>query len=132
MNETLLREVQKAIRKWPEGFDMRSMGEHFKFDPSKEPAPTCGSAACIAGWAALLGRQRRLTTYESMYRIEDAAIAELDLDEETAEKLFYPSSIENWDVITPEHACKVIDNLIETGKVDWEAVIEEPTDQEKA
>src|SRR5437870_5750967 len=65
INEELFREVQAAILRWPQAFNMDfSHGNNgrVKFDPKTMEAPTCGSACCLFGWGVILGDQTPLDT----------------------------------------------------------------------
>lgn len=81
----------------------------------------CGTCACIGGWTmALLGEGKITMSSE-------AAGALLGLGKNEATCLFYPAYIANreWGKITPEQGVRVLDHLLETGKVDWSVAVSE-------
>lgn len=93
--------------------------------------PACGTAACIAGWACLLGGDEELATnirdFRSGWRtVEFRARDLLGLDESQARRLFYqglwPTQFavpaQRMSVGSAEYAqiaCKRIDWMIKTG-----------------
>lgn len=101
------------------------------------PSGWCGTACCIAGAALLFGDPECLevtldnmcSTYQAgthfwwSDNVETLAAELLGLDEETATRLFLPWSVYFDDPLPPSLppslAARVIDNLIETGIVDW-------------
>lgn len=54
MNTKLLRKIQKQIIKYPKAFLMESFVEPMEFDKDHP----CGTAACIAGWACILEKDK--------------------------------------------------------------------------
>lgn len=89
----------------------------------------CGTVACIAGWAAHLSGQTHANTSEML----DNASRWLGLgphsNDSVAEDLFmarHPATQERRDGLLCDiphtAAIKVLDHLIETGKVDWSIV----------
>ena len=108
----------------------------------------CGTPACIAGWALALRLQSEGPELESMideYRVAHPEVRErasimlgtemsiardfLGLDNGRAKDLFHADGVSSffWEKIEPEAAVKVLQHLINTGKVDW-SVAELPED----
>lgn len=80
----------------------------------------CGTVLCICGAAIAFDAHRSNAKLgELEYANEERGAHILGLNIGTANKLFYPRSIDAWDRITPEHAGRVIRNLIATGQVNW-------------
>ena len=92
MNVELLRKVQKHILEEPKRFDMSTFAEWVM---GSKYAPTCGTTACIAGWAVFLGKNVTLSaetvrmTWTNALGFEDAARELLGINRLQAEKLFY-------------------------------------------
>lgn len=84
----------------------------------KDAITHCGAVACIGGWAVVLFNP------DASYGETTAGDAQelLDLDDTQGYELFF-SHTQSW--ITPKQAASVIRNLVETGEVDWEPVMEE-------
>lgn len=83
----------------------------------------CNSCACIAGWAS------SLTEMGKDEDIEEAAARYMGLGYREAHDLFYPYGLDHsweahtgWGHVRPEQAIKVLDHLLETGKVDWKII----------
>lgn len=77
----------------------------------------CGTCGCIGGWAqALLSKKGEPEEFEP----RDL----LGLTSDEAEELFYPRLPNDrlWNSVTIPEAVKVLDHLIETGKVDWSII----------
>lgn len=97
----------------------------------------CGTACCIAGAALILEDPDYVTDalhdksqdvpvgyeFECDDPVEELAAELLDLDRLTAEHLFFPWSTEMGDPLPDDLsrslAARVIENLIETGAVNW-------------
>lgn len=83
----------------------------------------CGTIACIGGWTEMV-----LNT--------DVARDALGLTGREAQKLFYPFGIDTeswgseWQNVKPRHAVKVLDHLLETGKIDWSVIGEYDAEEE--
>ena len=76
----------------------------------------CGTCGCIAGWTAAIFAPR-----VKCGGVEARAAESLGIPEEDASALFYPELSNHmlWGDIGPAHAVRVLDHLLETGKVDW-------------
>lgn len=72
----------------------------------------CGTAACIAGWAAAIFAPD--TRSYAVFAAERA----LGLDDVTAAALFVPDGFARAGY-TPYEASRVLDHLLATGEVDW-------------
>jgi hypothetical protein len=84
------------------------------FDPVDQEYHTCGTGACIAGWAtATFGSGT--TKHE---RIQREAMCLLELTPCQADRLFIPNDPS--DDHTTEIAPAVIRHFVETGEVDWD------------
>lgn len=100
------------------GFNMNYLWASYSNDFAKRP---CGTVGCIAGHALhLAGINGDFT----------AAAEWLGLSYIGGEggELFFPGdvsgiNISRWDEITPAHAAAVLRRLVETGKVEWAAVL---------
>lgn len=80
----------------------------------------CDTCACVAGWvtAVIPGFDREGVAY---FRFATRAF---DLDRTVARSLFLPEGSVAGGLVytaTPAHAVAVLDHLLETGKVDWDA-----------
>lgn len=90
---------------------------------STEALRDCGTAACIAGWAAYLFDGSPIScalpnTGET--EAHEAAAELLGLNEDEAYALFIPIVLAGrWNDITNADAALVLDHLIRTGRVDW-------------
>ena len=90
--------------------------------------PTCGTAACIAGFAGTLMPKSWLPAVEKAVRSDDchrweSILAEfIGVDERTADEMtstnLSHAGIYNHHV-QPRHAVRLLENFLETGKVDW-------------
>ena len=85
----------------------------------------CGTPACIAGHAVidagLILKTNLGYCYDVegvVYDIEEAAATWLGLKDECVVDLFYMYPL-GGKTVTKEDAIKVLENLIETGEVDW-------------
>ena len=78
---------------------------------------SCHTPACLAGHICAYYEAQ----VNSMIRVKAAKILGLSFDQ--AQALFQPVHLPEeltWDLITPAHVVKVLDNFIETeGTVDW-------------
>lgn len=104
---------------------------------------SCGTPACIAGWASFLVDGGKSSNFSD--GVVSLASDFIGVDEETGHSLFYPFlsadmfglkefdlGIDDddlkwtdttvgleWQLITPAEAIVTLEKLIETGKVDW-------------
>lgn len=132
------------------GFNMTTWGDKRRDDVSGH---TCGTAACIAGWAAAAfgytGRAKKFNPKRAEglgdYGCYNDGVIEvmgrvLGLTEDQARRLFVPDDV--WDYgwllsyyefvsITPSEAAVCLRNLAATGKVDWTHVKERYAAQQK-
>jgi hypothetical protein len=137
MNKKNILRVADAIEKGELvkrgiGFNMQVMTattNHYLCDR----LDSCGTVACLAGWAHGLRYPRRsINRLIADAKIEtDAETGDfggvtwvsgaefLGLDFDQAHELFLPSGVGPWDKITPAHAVAVLRHLAETGEVDW-------------
>lgn len=84
---------------------------------------TCGTPACIAGWANFVRTDDDGTFLGDM----SAAAMWLGITKSQAEELFAPDEdfeeedgpLFLWSEITPTHAAAVLRHLADTGRVDW-------------
>lgn len=137
LNIELLKKVRDKIATTPEAYDQRLWGRH------AETAP-CGTAACIAGWAAHLSGNLSLEYLQTHSRdctIGDIAEIEMGLYPGDRNVLFSGSPREDWpqpfaddwgratsDQERALVAVAFLDEIIETGEVrepedddeDWE------------
>lgn len=132
MNKKNILRVADAIEKGELvkrgiGFNMEAVIS-IATDRRKDHVDSCGTVACIAGWAHCVRYPRRKLArliadtedyahYESV--AWESAVDFLGLSEETADDLFQPSGAGPWTYITPAQAVRVLRHLAETGKVDW-------------
>lgn len=101
--------LRDFLRELPaERFDMREVG-HW----SEAGTGSCGSAACIGGWArAIFGRSDN----GSVGGIDWVGPNRLGLSEGQTTQLFYPFG--HFDA-NPAQAANVLDNYLATGRIDW-------------
>lgn len=120
MNKERIEQLARAIETHEIaelGFNMLFLREANEVDASGH---NCGTVACIAGWACALGN------IHSTFR---AAAEWLDISyHEAGSELFFPGDesgiiVYDWSEITPAHAAAVLRRLVETGKVEWAAVL---------
>lgn len=110
------------------GFNMNTFGEK----------SSCGTVCCIAGSANAFHFES-IGEKWNVYDLDDPGLAStlLGLTEDQSYRLFYPESWagnvgcrnpelkldwkgeQPWHNISPQHAARVIRNLIATGDVDW-------------
>jgi hypothetical protein len=96
----------------PENFDMSD----WQYRSARaQQRRWCGTAGCIAGWAAVFWNSNKFNSP----RYEGAEA--LSLTYEQAESLFVPGGVVLYDV-TPTQAADVIDNYLATGEIDWNPV----------
>jgi hypothetical protein len=81
----------------------------------------CGTAACIAGHAAILAGYE--ANVNAGVDIVDVAQKWLGLEYGEAISLFEPYTI-RWDRITPKIAAEHLRNIALTGKVNWNSVLD--------
>ena len=111
MNVENIRLVIETIRDEDNAFSMEDYGN-----------PACGTAACICGWANhLLWKQD--PSMPVYYDSHISAGKFLGIDELRLEStLFFAFDADGaayMDSITRDEAITTLENLIETGKVDW-------------
>jgi hypothetical protein len=84
MNVELAKKVKALIELYPDRHDQRTWSSSCTTNPAK----SCGTTACIAGWVAAA---QGLTVLEVTDRGDIAEWAEeqLDIDNDEADKLFY-------------------------------------------
>lgn len=82
---------------------------------------TCGTAGCIAGTACLVYGDIPSTLEHS---IIDQAQNLFDINDQIADKLFYPFYIKgDWERITPDQAIEVLEMLIkDPTRVQWNKI----------
>jgi len=127
MNRDRIRELADVIERGEPPipgmrFDMR----HF-FAPSIENietnGATCGTVACIAGWAVAKWGSRDDLLRMNGAGVSEAAARLLGLSRETAYSLFTPfgedGGAHNPFAAGGINAARVLRNLAETGRVDW-------------
>jgi hypothetical protein len=97
MNIELLLKVKAHILEEPNRLNMRSwllrvggVYANWVFDKEIRHFGNCGTTACIAGWAAILGEPKKRVT---IMDAEDCAIELLDIRDDDAEKLFF---VDDW------------------------------------
>ena len=75
----------------------------------------CGSVMCIGGAAWYFFGDRKRSDMKNSCEM-------LGISLDVGNQLFYPWDVSDIDdsKMTPQYCAKVIDNLIETGKVDWD------------
>ncbi|MGH6957858.1 MAG: hypothetical protein ACREEW_14425 [Caulobacteraceae bacterium] len=124
MNISRLRQLSAHLRK-PEVADHFALSHYFfttsdSDEPIGELIHDCGTVACIAGHAAVLANPR-----ESFYDIGIYSEARdwLGLNNFQAFDLFEPGEVDDYGAVTPQMAADVIDNLIDTGEVQWSKFI---------
>ena len=96
--------------------------------PSFRNDPACGTAACIAGFAATLAPESILRLVEeaieigSCFRWEIFFAEFLGIDTWTAGRMTsvqeVPGGIHN-DQVRPRHAVRLLETFLRTGEVDW-------------
>lgn len=87
--------------------------------PRGEAIHTCGTVACIAGFAAVLAKPTNHTGFEF-----EEAMRWLDLTGIQASALFTPSDDRvNYGRVTASIAADVVEHLANTGEVVWPASV---------
>ena len=127
MNRENILAVADAIEKHsiPDlGFNMAGFHAEGWEDLSQH---NCGTTACIGGYATIL-----LNGGGEYRTIPDGKIADwLGVPIETAEALFYATGVDygpQWfEKVTPSQAVSVLRHLAETGEVDWDRALAEPS-----
>lgn len=76
---------------------------------------TCGTTACIAGWAIAVRDGGNPTDFNGPWLYDAAEFMGLWKDEQATKDLM----LETNNTITPAHAVAVLRHLAETGEVDW-------------
>ena len=80
----------------------------------------CGTPCCIAGHAVFLLSDLICKDINHELSYFTTAKFFLDINEDQAKRLFEPDSEKLvWSSITPQHAAKTLQNLVNTGTVDW-------------
>lgn len=116
INTRLFRQIQRAVKKWPESFDMNNPGYFMEFNPETMKEPSCGTPACLFGWATTLGdkksNRKRMTTLSIFERAREL----LGLTFEQADHFYNGrfSKRRRKRTITPEEACRAIDMFLES------------------
>lgn len=94
LNIELFKKIREKIATTPDAYDQETYGRRNDYAP-------CGTAACIAGWACVLGEAEPLETVRSLHeryvsgdkeivkRIPSTAKRLLGLTQEEADVLFY-------------------------------------------
>lgn len=95
------------------GGDVESWGDDGVF-----AASNCDTVACIAGHAYIVSGIRTLDN-DVQDAVQDVAQDWLGLTDNQADRLFLPN---RRDLRTREDAIKVLERLLETGEVEWEAI----------
>lgn len=139
MNTERLSAVADAIERGSPatsnlGFNMRDFAAHVDAQHKDYTgrAPTCGTVACIAGWAASLAAQSPVTP-QNRYSsgatgIFNTARNYLGLTEEEADSLFYVIEMGGYaddailTQITSAQAVAVLRHAAATGTIDWARV----------
>ncbi len=104
----------------PERFDMRTFGRRGVRDTQhmqngvRVSSDTCGTAACIAGWANLLWAKEG-----QMTNAHRRAANFLGLDRRASELLFWPWQSAGGFDSTPTKAASVLDHYLATGEINW-------------
>lgn len=125
-------------------FDMNISNENHSYtrvEKGQVKEYHCGTACCIGGWMSLLDQTKGnipknyifggdlldvSSSYVSNIRTRDAVRDGLtrQTHARVLQDMFYPYAVEDlgytWSDIKPQHAVVMIDNFLETGKVDWE------------
>lgn len=121
MNIKNIKRVRDHIAGLPPArFDMRALflnaDGSVNYDDVRPIAAVkeCGTAACIAGWAAVVLRPRTLG-------VDAATIGGLfGLEAEQRSELFCPMGYYEPGRYTLSQAVRVLDHLVETGEVRWD------------
>ncbi len=88
MNIKLLKTVRDAILANPRQFRMETFFSFY--DSAGNPAPKCGTAACIAGWAIAIHDGTKLSVAaDDAWNEHDNAKKHLGLTQKQADILFY-------------------------------------------
>jgi hypothetical protein len=136
MNKERLQQVRDAIASVEDGdllgFNMSQfMSEANDYELEDKTGHSCGTVACIAGWAATLAYKGPVNN-DGYTKV--IASQWLDLNEEESYRLFY-AGIGKWkedfddcedglmlDEITKDDALVILDHAILTGEIKWELV----------
>jgi hypothetical protein len=140
MNVERLRQVRDHLETLPpQQFNMSDWIFHSNlvgYDKDGRPLKeaSCGTSACIAGWACILnpieaerehgGQKVQVAIVGGVWECEERARELLGLDEHTAKALFTPHNVFGQGVsdlheIDLPWAIRCLDHLIATGRVDW-------------
>lgn len=131
MNRENILAVADAIEKHsiPDlGFNMvdyLATSEQLKsWEAEDHSGHNCGTTGCIAGWAVAV-EEGGLPEKRAGYKFFEQAADFLGLSDRTSNHLFldYPSS----SLVKPKHAVSVLRHLAETGEVDWDRALAEPS-----
>lgn len=112
--------------------------ENFKMNHWFYTEYSCGTVACIGGWMqVLLGTQNPSELLANHPFTDQVAYHEAALcsvrsgtfyegKPNRLHELFFPLIPRHkWRYITPQQAVKAIDNVLETGRPNWEEVVQE-------
>lgn len=99
-NENLLR-VANTIERFPDQFNMGSWG--YNFTPH-----TCGTVACIAGFAAHLAKENK----DECVVIFSTAASYLGLDPDDAESLFTGGGNSIWEKYAEELQLQIVESIM--------------------
>ena len=87
----------------------------------------CGTIGCIGGYAAaIIAKETHrgyLGLYSRMHEIMDGDVKAKGHNGLGLRELCFPSSVHDWNDITPEMAAQAIDNYLDTGDPDWEGIV---------
>lgn len=133
MNKERLLEIASDLREdrmplWKgrcTHFDMRRTFEvPYQRNGNRVELNFCGTICCIAGIAAIKYEPVPEENQGSIGppNLVETAKRVLDLDEKTAERLFFPKWLDSdvvFDTTDRLEAAKVIENLVATGEVSW-------------
>ena len=122
MNVENIRRVADAIEKHEIkdlGFNMRVYGSSV-FKWADHTGRGCGTTACIAGWAAIIGGFRSPETIRDRdgFVISKFAQDFLDIGSYEESELFEPDV--NREEISAEQAVRTLRHLADTGRVEWD------------
>lgn len=128
VNVENINKVIQQLRNEKAFFDMKNWDNFEHNSTTVYPENICGTPSCIGGWAEAIVR------YEN--KVDDHAwlsstkIGEwLGIEDYQIAPLFFPEgeAADVWGVYeaTKEDAIAVLENLIETGEVDWIKILKE-------
>ena len=114
LNIRRLQAVKAQLMAEGSAFDMRTYGD--------EHSDWCGTAACIAGWAARLVAPDMVAAHDVC---EHHARPLLGLDLRQSAMLFHNFGVTWQQASQKPVAARCIDNLCATGEVDWPRAVAE-------